>query len=509
VTEPPADAPDSLGICSSPYRSHSLLGRAYPAGPVGEAITTRTPELQNVNTATRFHRGDRPRDLTTIAAALRGRQGSPNLRLEATAWRQLTGALAADPSAALPCALDIALALCHAGTAGLSLLKTDATTGTTVRWELVHGALAPYEGLDTPLSSSPCGLCLDAGTTILVSLPVRAFAWLEDTRPSILEELIAPLRDPQGGIEGTLWIAHHDHRSRCAMDDVRVLEHLAQQIVLALRLQEHARDREHSLSVLQSLQAAQQDLLSYDLTHERTRRKQAEAAEHVARRALMFKEAMLDEVDHRTKNTLQTAAGLLSLQARVAASAEVRRALLDSRDRLQLLAEVHAMLSAAHDDSQAIHMRQLLQTLCDALRRSFGSTSQGVSLELTSEAISLPVDDAVAMALLANETVTNAYKHAFAEGSAGTITVQLQRTPEHALTLRIADSGVGADLAHTAGGMGLKLLHTLAAQLRGTLEIEAQAGAGTRVTLTMDRQSAAQMSACVWNPPSHVQLSPE
>jgi two-component sensor histidine kinase len=211
----------------------------------------------------------------------------------------------------------------------------------------------------------------------------------------------------------------------------------------------------------------------------------------------MFKEAMIDEVNHRTKNTLQAAASLLWLQARVAPSAEARRALLDSRDRLQLLAEVHAMISAAREDSQAILMPKLLQTLCDALRRSFGSTRHGVSLELTSDAISLPVEDAIAIALLSNETVTNAYKHAFADGSAGAITVQLHRMSEHVLVLRIADSGVGADLAHTEGGMGLKLMHTLAAQLRGTLKIEGQAGsAGTRVTLTVN-QSAAQLAARV------------
>jgi two-component sensor histidine kinase len=169
--------------------------------------------------------------------------------------------------------------------------------------------------------------------------------------------------------------------------------------------------------------------------------------------------------------------------------------LLDSRDRLQLLAEVHATISAAREGSQTVLMPQLLQTLCDALRRSFGSTYSGVSLELASDALSLPVNDAIAIALLSNETVTNAYKHAFAGEAPGAITVRLHRTPEQALVLRITDSGVGADLADTNGHMGLKLMRMLAVQLRGTLEIEGHAGsAGTQVTLTMDRQSAAQLT---------------
>jgi two-component sensor histidine kinase len=153
---------------------------------------------------------------------------------------------------------------------------------------------------------------------------------------------------------------------------------------------------------------------------------------------------------------------------------------------LQLLADVHATISTGLDDSQTVLMPQLLQTLCNALKRSFGSTYHGVTLELTSDPISLPVNDAIAIALLSNETVTNAYKHAFAKESAGAITVRLHRTPERALVLRIADSGVGADLTHAEGGMGLRLIRSLAAQLHGTLELEGRTGTtGTQVTLTM------------------------
>jgi two-component sensor histidine kinase len=169
---------------------------------------------------------------------------------------------------------------------------------------------------------------------------------------------------------------------------------------------------------------------------------------------------------------------------------------------------VHAAISAASADGQTVLMPQLLQTLCDALKRSFGSVG-GVSVQLASDAISLPVDDAIAIALFANEAVTNAFKHAFADQAPGAITVQLQGTPEHTLVLKIADSGVGTDLSRSAGGMGRKLMHTLAAQLRGTLEIEGRAGAGTRVTLTMNRQSAAQSAPRLWNPSSQAQLSPE
>jgi two-component sensor histidine kinase len=440
--------------------------------------------------------GDRAADISTPATALPQRKGPSNLRLEVAALRELSHVLAGDPTAALTCALDIARALCNAGSAGLSLIKPSAANPAMVRWELVRGALASYESLVTPVVCSPCGLCVQAGAAVLVSRPVRAYAWLEDIRPPIDETLIVPLRDKSGRVEGTLWIAHHGDGLRCSIDDARIIEHLANQIVLALRLEEGARDREHALSVLQSLQAAQQASLSHELAHERTQRQHAEASEVEARRELTFKETMIDEVNHRTKNSLQTAAALLSLQARIAASEELSRALLDGRDRLQLLADVHSMISAGHDRSQTVLMPRLLQQLCNALRRSFGSIRPGISLELTSEPISLPVGEAIAIALLANETVTNAYKHAFADESSGNIIVQLQHTAERTLVLRVADSGVGRDLAHAEGGMGMKLMHSLAAQLNGTLDLGRPAGTtGTQITLTLDAAAERSVSS--------------
>ena len=90
------------------------------------------------------------------------------------------------------------------------------------------------------------------------------------------------------------------------------------------------------------------------------------------------------------------------------------------------------------------------------------------------------------MALLANELVTNAYKHAFPNDSSGEITVSLQQTPGHELTLRIADTGIGVHLTGSEIGMGLKLIRNLAAQLRGTLTFATPAGRRrSAITLTI------------------------
>ena len=92
------------------------------------------------------------------------------------------------------------------------------------------------------------------------------------------------------------------------------------------------------------IKLAEQNLLVHDLAEERGLREHAEASESESRRALVFKDAMIHEVNHRTKNTLQAAGSLLALHAGATSSAQVRMALLDSYARLQLLAKVHELL---------------------------------------------------------------------------------------------------------------------------------------------------------------------
>lgn len=441
-----------------------------------------------MNTSTSFAAESRPRDLVTFATQLPRQDLRPDLRAEADASIKLARVLASDPSAALPCVLEIARGLCHAGTAGLTMFRPDRADGMSVRWELVRGALASYEGIDATRTDSPCGLCLDAGATILVSRPTRVFAWLEDTHPAIIETLIAPLMDDTGYMRGTLWIAHHEPDSRCTCEDVRILEQLAQQLMLALNLQEHAKDRERAFTLLQSLQVAQQALLSHDVEEEHIRRMQAEAAERESARALLFKDAMIDEVNHRTKNTLQVASALLAMHANATPSVEARRALLDGHARLKLLAQVHALLCIEPNSTQTVLMPQLLRAVCDALESSFGHTCPGVRLEVSCDPISLPADDAIAIALLSNEAITNSYKHAFANRSSGEITVQLHGSSEHALVLRISDSGTGANVTDGKHGMGMKLMRLLSSQLGGVLDVASAAGAGgTTVALKLDR----------------------
>lgn len=268
---------------------------------------------------------------------------------------------------------------------------------------------------------------------------------------------------------------------------------------MALKQVAGAADFKHPLVLMALLEshAAEKRSLTGQLAEEHSRRERAEAAERELLRALAFSNAALLEAHHRVKNTLQIAASVLSLQARSTSSSHVRTALLEGFGRLHLLSTVHELLYSSAAANNEIQMQSLLQAIGNALRRSFAEMSARVELRVTCDDIQLTPDIAVPMALLANEALTNAFKHAFPEESGGEISLALSREPEGGLILQVTDTGPGAGPGEGKSGLGMKLIRSFAEQVHGMLNVGARSNAtGTTVTLRMAlaRTNAVQQS---------------
>lgn len=165
-------------------------------------------------------------DLLITAALLQRPERAPNSRAEVAAFNQLSQMLAVDPARAKRYFTQVALRLCDAGSAGLSLLRLDGSNRQNFEWVAISGAMVAHEGGGTPRDFGPCGLCLDAGTPVLLQRPERQFTYLARLQPTIFETLIVPLYD-KARPRGALWVAHHDPVARFCVDDVRILEQLA------------------------------------------------------------------------------------------------------------------------------------------------------------------------------------------------------------------------------------------------------------------------------------------
>jgi hypothetical protein len=177
----------------------------------------------------------RPSELLVTAEALQARRSVRKVRAETAAFDEVAQIPATDPNRSMRCLIDIVLRVYCAGSAGLSVLRPGSYGHEYFVWEAVSGALAAHQGDGTPGNDSPCGLCLDIGTAIVLARPGRAFTYLAGVQPAICEALIAPLYDHDGTPLGALWAVHHESTACFGADDVLIIERLAPVAAVTLK----------------------------------------------------------------------------------------------------------------------------------------------------------------------------------------------------------------------------------------------------------------------------------
>ncbi len=214
-----------------------------------------------------------------------------------------------------------------------------------------------------------------------------------------------------------------------------------------------------------------------------TDRKRIEAA---LRRAAERNQALLREADHRIKNNLQLVSSMLGLQRNSLRDPETRQALQDARMRIQAIARVHQSFYSSGDLERA-DFGEVLRTLRDSLR-SDGKNQPEIIVE-GSPGCLISAGKATPLALIANELVTNALKHAFEPGQRGRVTMGCTHDPGGDIVLTVADDGKGLppafDLANA--GFGLRLVLTLARQIGGRVAVRREApGAAIEVRVPSD-----------------------
>lgn len=210
-------------------------------------------------------------------------------------------------------------------------------------------------------------------------------------------------------------------------------------------------------------------------------------AERGLRDSLREKDTLVMEVHHRVKNNLQVMVSLLGLQLEQTGP-ESAPALRDSQERIRSMALIHEQLYQSPDVSR-IDLAAYARTLTEGLVAVYANTSR-VRVDVEADELWLGVDTAIPCGLILNELVSNALKYAFPDGRAGRVLVALSATSgeqdTRELTLTVRDDGVGLpeslDVGRSAS-LGLRLVHILAKQLRGTVIVRRDHGAHFEVTV--------------------------
>ena len=188
---------------------------------------------------------------------------------------------------------------------------------------------------------------------------------------------------------------------------------------------------------------------------------------------LAEKEWWLKEVHHRVKNNLHTIICLLESQA-MYLEKDALQAIEKSQHRIYAMSLIHQKLYQ-NEDLQVIDMSVYLEEFIGYLKDSFDT--EKINFIIQVDPVQLNLQQAIPVALIINEGVTNAIKYAFENENEPKIWVSMKETNER-VKLTIRDNGRGFEMKEENEGksLGMQLIKGLSKELKGTVRIETTGG---------------------------------
>ena len=202
------------------------------------------------------------------------------------------------------------------------------------------------------------------------------------------------------------------------------------------------------------------------------------------KRALEEKDILLQELQHRVKNTLAIISGLIGLEVNRTSETQVKNVLQSMRDRIASLAKLYDMLYRSAKDMKEIRLNEYIREIATSLLKSYKPDKEQVSLQLELDEMHIDIRRAIPIGLIVNEIITNSLKHAFNADHQGFIRVGLVSKNKH-VTIDVEDNGNRLQLASYPDGsksLGLVLVKILTEQISGQLESNIDKGTRFRIT---------------------------
>ena len=197
-----------------------------------------------------------------------------------------------------------------------------------------------------------------------------------------------------------------------------------------------------------------------------------ERHERSLKAALERQQFLLKEMNHRVKNSLALVVGMLRLQGRENSEPEFTRHLEDATLRVGAIARVHEQLYQSAD-VERFDVGRYIEAICKDLGASFAQCEIHVQAQ---PGIVISTDRAISSALIVNELVSNAAKHAYQGHDAGNVWVNVATTGVDSFLIAIRDEGGGLPEGFQFGkgkGLGARMVRALAKQLNASLDVVA------------------------------------
>lgn len=198
-------------------------------------------------------------------------------------------------------------------------------------------------------------------------------------------------------------------------------------------------------------------------------------------RELIVKSVAIREIHHRVKNNLQTVASLLRIQMRRKIPEESKTYLMESLNRVLSIASVYEqILSGSSLDEVDIY--RLIEKIGNMLVYSEDTENRNIRIKYEGSSLIVPSKMAVSVALIVNELIQNAVKHAFKGRMDGEIAVYFTHQEELAM-VQVRDNGVGLSFS-AKPSLGLEIVQMMVEHdLSGSIIMDGHES-GTAISIT-------------------------
>jgi two-component sensor histidine kinase/Flp pilus assembly protein TadD len=185
-------------------------------------------------------------------------------------------------------------------------------------------------------------------------------------------------------------------------------------------------------------------------------------------------ELLLSETHHRIKNNLQMLASIFHLQTRYYTDHAMVLEARNSESRVHTMSLLHERFYS-HDVEHIVGTRNYITDLVNKLIDIYGSQGDNLTVHTDIDDVELDIDKALALSLIIQELVCNAFKYAFDHEPNPVLSIELRAEGDH-MTTTIHDNGIGLNKNASGTSHGLGLVDALVSQLDGKLQIDASSG---------------------------------
>lgn len=203
--------------------------------------------------------------------------------------------------------------------------------------------------------------------------------------------------------------------------------------------------------------------------------------EEEIKKSLDEKEILIKEIHHRVKNNLQIISSLLNLQSLTFDDKLHRDKFKESINRINSMAIIHEMLYRSGNLS-VVKIKDYISSLMSFIINSYTlNTKIKTELKINCNQDVLDIDQAIPCGLILNEMLSNSLKYAFKGKSTGKIIITINglKKEKHQFELIVADDGIGITKKINflnAETFGMQIIHSLVAQLDGTIKLDSKKG---------------------------------